>query len=187
MPRPHRIQVSGGLYHLTSRANFGRVAFESHKERAFFLELLAQTVRRHGWSCIAYCVLSTHYHLFVTTPEPDIAAGMQYLKGSYAQWANWRRKERGHLFDGRYKSVLVQSDGHAHEVHRYIALNPVRARIVHRPEQWGWASTRALLGLERPAPFLDVASALGTFDDNEISARRRFRSFLKDADVLDTA
>lgn len=187
MPRPHRIQIGGGLYHLTSRANFGRQAFEADVERECFLDLVAETVDRYGWSCRAYCVMSTHYHLLVRTPQPDLAEAMQFLKGRYAQWANWSRKQRGHLFEGRFGSVLVESDGHAHEIHRYIALNPVRAGIVRRPERWRWASTAALLGLEPPAPFLDVAAALETFHANEISARRRFRTFLRDADVLDAA
>jgi putative transposase len=187
VPRPPRLQVAGGLYHLTSRANLGRVAFGDDRERECFLELVAETVKRFAWSCRAYCVLSTHYHLFVATPEADLAAGMQYLKGRYAQWANWSRKERGHLFEGRFRSLLVESIGHAYEVQRYIALNPVRAGIVRRPEEWPWASTRALLGLERPAEFLDVTSALQTFDANVISARRRFRSFLRDVDALDAA
>jgi putative transposase len=116
-----------------------------------------------------------------------VAAGMQYLNGRYGQWVNWSRGERGHLFEGRYKSALVESSGHAYEVHRYLALNPVRAGLVRRPEDWRWSSTRALLGLEGPPPLLDVRAALGLFDANGVSARRRLRSFLRDADVMDAA
>jgi putative transposase len=187
VPRPPRAQVPGGLYHLTTRSNFGRLAFATDGERAQFLALVAQTVGRHAWSCLAYCVMSTHYHLLVATPNPDVAAGMQYLKGRYAQWANWSREERGHVFEGRYRSVLVQSSGHALEVHRYIALNPVRAGLVARAEDWRWASTRALFGLERPATFLDVATALEPFGASPASGRRRLRSFVRDADDYDAA
>jgi putative transposase len=187
VPRPLRVQVAGGVYHLTTRANLGRLAFQSDRERAHFLEVVSKIVARFGWSCRAYCLLSSHYHLLVATPEPDLAAGMQYLNGGYGQWANWSRGERGHLFEGRYKSALVESSGHAYEVHRYVALNPVRAGLVRRPEDWRWSSTRALLGFEQPAPFLDLRAALELFDASVVSARRRLRSFLRDADVLDAA
>jgi putative transposase len=187
LPRPYRTQIADGLYHLTTRANYGRLAFRTDDEREQFLGFVAETIGRHGWSCRAYCVLSTHYHLFLATPEPDLAAGMQYLKGRYAQWANWSRKERGHLFEGRYRSVLVESPGHALEVQRYVALNPVRAGLAARPEDWRWSSTRALFGLEPAPPFLDVDAALEPFGPSWTSARRRLRSFVQDSVVSDTA
>jgi putative transposase len=187
VPRPHRLQVAGGVYHLTTRSNLGRVAFASDRERAQFLSFVAETVARHAWSCRAYCVLSTHYHLLVATPEPNVAAGMQYLKGRYAQWVNWSREEGGHLFEGRYRSVLVENDGHALEVHRYIALNPVRAGLVRDAESWQWSSVRALLALEPAAPFLDVASALAPFGPTSVSARRRLRAFIRDTAASDQA
>jgi putative transposase len=187
MPRPPRPQVAGGIYHVTARSNLGRVAFRNDDERARFLGVLEAGVERCGWSCRAYCVLSTHYHLLVVTPEPDIAAGMQYLNGRYAQWANWNRTERGHIFEGRYKSVLVRSESHAIELHRYIALNPVRAGLVRDPEDWPWGSLRATLGREKPLPFLDVEAALGEFGVNLAAARRRLRMFIRDGMKLDGA
>jgi putative transposase len=125
-------------------------------------------------------LLSTHYHLFVATPEPDLSAGMQYLNGRYAQWANWSRDESGHIFQGRFKSVLVETEAHAFEVHRYIALNPVRAGLVHDPEAWAWSSLRAMLGRERPPAFLDVDTVLGDFGVTAAAARRRLRMFVRD-------
>ena len=187
MPRPPRIQVAGGLYHLTARANVGRVAFQDDGERTEFLTVLERVVRRCGWSCRAYCLLSTHYHLLCLTPEADLAAGMQYLNGRYAQWANWRRKERGHVFEGRYGAVLVESESHALEVQRYIALNPVRAGLVRDPEDWPWSSLRAVLGLRQAPWFLDARAVLEEFGPNVVSARRRIRTFVRDALAQDVA
>jgi putative transposase len=180
VPRPPRLQVAGGLYHVTTHSNHGRVVFRDDGERAQFLALLELGVTRCGWSCRSYCLLSTHYHLLIATPEPDLSAGMQYLNGRYAQWANWNRDERSHIFEGRFRSVLVETESHALEVHRYIALNPVRAGLVRDPEEWRWSSLRAILGRERPLQFLDVDAVLSELGANRATARRRLRMFVWD-------
>jgi REP element-mobilizing transposase RayT len=187
VPRLPRIQVPGGVYHITAHSNIGRVAFRDNAERAQFLGVLATVVNRCEWSCRAYCLLSTHYHLLCLTPHANLAAGMQYLNGRYAQWANWRREERGHVFEGRYGAVLVESESHAVEVHRYIGLNPVRAGLVRHPEDWPWSSLPAVLGLQEPVPFLDVRAVLEEFGPSVASARRRLRTFLRDGLVQDAA
>jgi putative transposase len=187
MPRPLRLQFHGGLFHLTTRSNTRRLAFECDEERAEFLAVVGELVDRRRWSCRSYCLLSTHYHLLFRTPEPDLADGMRYLNGRYAQWANYARRERGHVFEGRYGSVHVESDGHALEVQRYIALNPVRAGIVRNPLDWWWSSLPALLGVREPEPFLDVEGALEQFGASPASARRRLRSFIWDGLAEDRA
>jgi putative transposase len=180
VPRPPRLQVAGGLYHVTAHSNVGRIAFRDDAERAEFLAVLETGVARCGWSCRSYCLLSTHYHLLVATPEPDLSAGMQYVNGRYAQWANWYRNERSHLFEGRFRSVLVETESHALEVHRYIALNPVRAGLVRDPEEWPWSSLGAILGREHPLGFLDVDTVLAEFGETRATARRRLRMFVRD-------
>jgi putative transposase len=180
VPRPPRIQVAGGLYHVTAHSNLGRVVFRDDAERARFLEVVDAGVTQCGWSCRSYCLLSTHYHLLVETPNPDISAGMQYINGRYAQWANWFREERSHLFQGRFGAELVRTESHALEVHRYIALNPVRAGLVRDPEDWPWSSLGAVLGRERPPGFLDVDAVLAEFGANKPTARRLLRRFLRD-------
>jgi REP element-mobilizing transposase RayT len=187
VPRPPRLQVANGVYHVTARSNLRRLAFQDDAERAQFLTVLEDGVTRCGWSCRAYCLLSTHYHLLVATPEPDLSVGMQYVNGRYAQWANWSRRERSHVFEGRFRSVLVESDSHYLELHRYIALNPVRAGLVRNPEHWPWSSLRATLGHEKPLAFLDVDAVLEDFGTTAASARRRLRMFLKDGLSLDKA
>jgi REP element-mobilizing transposase RayT len=153
VPRPPRLQVAGGLYHVTAHSNVGRVVFRDDEERAQFLAMLEFGVTRWGWSCRSYCLLSTHFHLLIGTPEPDLSTGMQYVNGRYAQWANWHRGERSHVFEGRFRSVLVETESHALEVHRYIALNPVRASLVRDPEQWPGAACVPSWGANRRLPF----------------------------------
>lgn len=180
MPRPPRPQYAGGVYHVTAQSNTGRIAFEEDLEREWFLELLLAVVERRRWSCRSYCLLSTHYHLLIRTPEPDIAAGMQYLNGCYAQRANWRREEDGHVFKRRYRARTVTTEAHALEIHRYIALNPVRAGLVRNPLDWKWSSLAALLGRCRPDEFLDAQSVWAEFGPGVVSARRRLRTFVWD-------
>jgi putative transposase len=187
MPRPLRPPIHGGLFHVTAHSNVGRVAFRDDEERAQFLAVLEVGVNRCGWSCRSYCLLSTHFHLLVATPNGDLSAGMQYVNGRFAQWANWNRKERSHIFEGRFKSVLVETESHALEVHRYIALNPVRAGLVKDPEQWPWSSLPAVLGSERPPGFLDVDAVMAEFGANQATARRRLRAFLRDGLAADRA
>ena len=112
---------------------------------------------------------------------------MQYVNGRYAQWANWRRAERSHVFEGRFRSLLVETESHALEVHRYIALNPVRAGLVRDPEEWPWSSLRGILGRERPLPFLDVDAVLAEFGASKGTARRRLRTYLREGLEADTA
>jgi putative transposase len=187
VPRPPRLLVPGGLYHVTSHSNVGRIVFEDDFERAQFLDFLEAGVARCGWSCRSYCLLSTHYHLLIATPDPDLSAGMQYLNGRYAQWANWRRGERSHVFEGRFQSVLVETESHALEAHRYIELNPVRAGLVSDPAEWPWSSFGAIAGLVRPPGFLDVDAALALFGASKAIARRRFRMFVREGLRRDAA
>jgi putative transposase len=180
MPRPLRIQAPGALYHVTSSGNTGRTLFRGDHERLDFLDIVADVVAARGWLCRSYCVLSTHYHLLVETPEPDLAAGMQYLNGRYGQRVNWRREEKGHVFEARYHSMLVERDSHRLELHRYIALNPVRAGLVAFPEDWPWSSYCCLLELAPSPAFLDIVGALRDFAAPIDEARRRLRRFVAD-------
>jgi hypothetical protein len=124
--------------------------------------------------------MTTHYHLLVRTPSPDLARGMQYLNACYAQGFNRRHGEIGHRLERRYRSTLIDSDAHALESLRYLALNPVRAGACRAPEQWKWSSYAAVTG-RAPAPqFLAVDVVLGYFGSNRTKARRRFEAFVRD-------
>jgi putative transposase len=153
MPRPLRPQVAGGLYHVTSRGNRGSEIFRDDADRVLFLSRLLVALERYEWDLHAWCLLSTHFHLLVTTRAPTIAVGMQELKGRYAELFNARYGLWGHVFGGRYGHRLVQSEAHLMNSYAYIALNPVRAGICARPEDWWWSSYSGLLACREGAVF----------------------------------
>jgi len=129
MARPLRIEYEGGLYHVTARGNAGADIYLEDSDRERFLEILGNSVERFRWICHAYCLMDSHYHLLVETPEPNLSRGMQYLNGVYTQWFNRQRRRYGHLFQGRFKSVVVEKESYLLELARYIVLNPVRAGL----------------------------------------------------------
>ena len=124
--------------------------FRDDKDRRQFLKLLDDVVARHEWSCHAFVLMSTHYHVLVRTPNPDLARGMQRLNSCYAQHFNRRHGETGHRFERRYHSVLIESDAHALELVRYLALNPVRAGACREAAAWRWSSYATIVRGERP-------------------------------------
>ncbi len=140
MPRPLRPQIAGGLYHVTSRGNRGSEIFRDDADRVVILSRVLVTLERFEWDLHAWCLLSTHFHLLVTTREATIAAGMQELKSRYAELFNARYGLWGHVFGGRYTHRLVKSEAHLMNTYSYIALNPVRAGMCARPEDWWWSS-----------------------------------------------
>src|SRR5215213_10285052 len=142
MARPLRIDVPGALHHVTSRGNERRPIFRSNRDREAFLQLLAEAVKRFGWSVTAWVLMTNHFHLVIQTPEANLSRGMQWLNGSYADWFNRRHERSGHLFQGRFKSFLIDQETYFDEVLRYVVLNPVRANMVGGPEEYRWSSYR---------------------------------------------
>jgi putative transposase len=187
VPRTLRAQVEGGIYHVTANGATGRSLFRSREDFEQFLATLARVISARDWSLRSYCLLNTHYHLFVETPDGDIAAGMQFLNARYAEWVNASRGEKGHVFRARYDTVLVTAPGHLIEVHRYIALNPVRAFLCARAEDWPWSSYGQVLDLVPARPFLDIARALADFGESPQQARRLLKAFVDDAPVSTSA
>jgi REP-associated tyrosine transposase len=142
-----------------------------------FLSTLGGVVTERGWHCHCYCLMPNHYHLLVDTPRGDLPEGMRDLNSSYATRFNTAHELTGHVFQGRYGSQLVRNDPHALEVSRYIPLNPVRARLRTRPEEWPWSSYRATAGIVRPPPWLTVDGVLRWFGERA-DAQRRYRAFV---------
>jgi putative transposase len=180
MPRPPRIQASGATYHVNANSTFGRMLFAENDDRRWFEYRLDDVVRRCEWSVKIHCLLGTHYHLLVTTPEPNIAVGMQRLNGMHAQAFNNRHEQFGGLIRDRYHTNLVETDAHFLATLRYIALNPVRAGLCTRPADWRWSSYAALIGWAAPPPFLDVESVLKLFSPDPTVARSMLREFVED-------
>ncbi len=123
--------------------------------------------------------MGNHYHLLVATPDGNLAAGMRHLNGVYTQRFNARHGRTGHLFQGRYGAVLVEREAYLLEVARYVVLNPVRARMVRRAEDWPWSSYRASVGLVETPAWLDADWILSQFGRRRAAATERFRRFVE--------
>jgi putative transposase len=181
MPRPPRLQIAGGVYHVISRGNRRQAIFYDDGDYVRFLAVLEDVVNRSGWKCHVYCLMPNHFHLVIETREPNISAGMQRLNSTYAQWFNLRYGFTGHLFQGRFYGQLVESNYHLLELARYLVLNPVRAGLCASAGGWKWSSYRAVVGNVKLAGFLTVGWLLGQFGQDPRRARETFRQFVLDA------
>ncbi|HMJ35933.1 MAG TPA: transposase [Baekduia sp.] len=165
MARKLRDELEGGVHHVYARGNDGCDIYVDDVDRARYLTELARAVLLQGWRCLAYCLMSNHVHLLVETPSANLGDGMRRLHGDYARGFNQRHDRRGHLFQGRFGSVLVRDDAQLWAAAAYVAVNPVEAGLCRRPEQWPWSSHAATVASARmaPPPWLDVARLLWHF------------------------
>lgn len=178
MSRPLRIEFAGALYHLTSRGDRREAIYEDDEDRQRFLDTLAEVAERYNWVCHAYCLMTNHYHLVAETVEGKLSQGMRHLNGVYTQASNRRHARNGHLFQGRFKGILVDRDAYLLELTRYVVLNPVRAGMVDTPEQWPWSSYRAMIGAVPTPNWLEVHGLLSQFGSSREEARHRYRAFV---------
>jgi REP element-mobilizing transposase RayT len=174
VPRAPRLQAADVVYHVGSRGALKRPIFDAvPRDREEFLSLLGEVVGRFNWRCHAYCLMGNHFHLVVETPDSNLSAGMQYLKGEYASWFNAVHRDReGVLFERRFWSRIALQESHLYELARYLALNPVRARLTDRPEEWRWSSYAATVRLARAPAFLHVEGVLRMFGSPQRAALR---------------
>ncbi len=180
MARPPRISFEGALYHITARGVACQDIFWDCEDRGMFLNILADVVKRHGWLLYAYCLMDNHYHLLVETPRANISKGMHLLNTRYCIRFNRRHERVGHVLQGRFKSLLVDRHSYLLELSRYIVLNPVKAGLVKRPEDWEWSSYRAAIGLEGVPDFLRTEHILEMFSPDIQEARKLYREFVMD-------
>jgi putative transposase len=178
MPRRPRVVDPHGLVHVTARGNRREPIYEDGLDYSAFLGLLAKVAHARGWCCQAFCLLPNHYHAVLETPRADLSSGMQHLNSRYAEWFNGRHELTGHVFQGRFHSVQVESDWHLLQLSRYVSMNPVRAGLCRDPAAWPWSSYRAVLGLTSPPPFLAVERVLRLFGREPARARASFHSFV---------
>lgn len=178
MSRPIRIEFPDALYHVTARGDRREDIFEDEQDRLMFLSTLGRVVEQFNWICHAYCLMDNHYHLMIQTPDGNLSKGMRQLNGVYTQASNRRYRRVGHLFQGRFKAILVDSDAYLLELTRYVVLNPVRAGMVKDPEDWLWSSYRASVGLETAAPWLAVDGLLAQFAKQRGLAQQRYAQFV---------
>jgi putative transposase len=180
MARPLRLEFANAVYHLTSRGNARRGIFFNDGDRELFLQTLAHVVSRYSWICHAYCLMANHYHLLVETPKANLSIGMRQLNGIFTQSFNRRHKRVGHLFQGRFKAVLVEKESYLLELCRYVVLNPVRVKGGTKTAAWKWSSYRATAGLASVPEFLSTDWLLEQFGKNRRVAQKRYREFVRD-------
>ncbi len=174
-----RVHVPGGIYHVTSRGNDRAPLYYDEPDYVAFERMLANVAGRCEWTCHAFCLMPNHYHLVIETPEPNLAAGMHVLNLSYARWFNWRHAHVGHVFESPYRDNPISGEAHLLQTYRYVALNPVRARLCDAPEDWPWSSYRATAGLEPAVPFLQIDRVRRFFAWAESDGRAEFCAFVR--------
>jgi len=176
MSRPLRIEYPGALYHVTSRGNAREAIYLCDEDRKKFIQMWQDEVNHQGWICYAYCLMDNHYHLLFETPEGNLSRGMQRLNGRYTQYFNHHHQRVGHLFQGRYKAILVEKEAHLQELCRYVVLNPVRAKMVNAAGDWEWSSYRGTCGEQHDSwlAVQAVQSLFGTSAKQAISNYKRF-------------
>ncbi|MCP3870370.1 MAG: transposase [Gammaproteobacteria bacterium] len=178
MARPIRIEFPGALYHVTSRGDRREDIYEDDADRVTFLGILGQIVDSRNWVCHAYCLMPNHYHLVIETPDGNLSKGMRQLNGVYTQASNRRHGRSGHLFQGRYKAILVDADTYLLELARYVVLNPVRAGLTKDPCKWRWSSYRAITGKVPTPTWLATEGLLAQFAVRRSTAIQRYRKFV---------
>lgn len=178
MARQLRLEFPGAVYHVMARGHERSAVFRDDRHREKFLGLVGTVSRDEGWEVHGYCLMGNHYHLLVETPLGSLSRGIKAVNGRYAQWFNALHERRGHFWESRFRSVLVQKERHLVELHRYIVLNPVRARLVDRAGDWRWSSYRATAGLEAAPDWLRVNWTLAQFARGRSAASAAFRRFV---------
>jgi len=178
MTRPLRLEFPGAMYHVTARGDRRRTIFIDDFDREFWLKLLGLVCKRFNFVIHAYCQMGNHYHIMVETIDGNLGQGMRQLNSLYSQEFNRRHRLVGHVFQGRYKAILVQKEGYLLELSRYVVLNPVRACIVGTADAWPWSSYNATMGRCAGPEWLDVDWLLSQFASERGEARERFLSFV---------
>ena len=178
MSRPLRIEFPGAVYHITGRGNARQRIYRNDEDREQFLSILSHVIDRYGWLCHAYCLMDNHYHILIETHKPNLSLGMRQLNGLYTQSHNRCHGRVGHLFQGRFKAILVEKESHLLELCRYVVLNPVRAKMVKHPGKWKWSSYRATAGEVTAPGYLTVDWLLGQFGSRLHDAQKKYRAYV---------
>jgi putative transposase len=178
MARPLRLDFPGAVHHVTARGNAQAAIFVDDTDRQALLRTLQEIIGQQHWLCHGYCLMDNHYHLLVETPDADLSVGMRQLNGVYTQRFNRRHRRVGHLFQGRFKAILVERDSHLLELCRYVVLNPVRARITEDPARYPWSSYPATMGFVAKPTWLCIDWILSQFGSDLTEARRHYADFV---------
>jgi putative transposase len=180
MAKPIRIEFAGALYHVTARGDRQEAIFLNVQDRIDFLTILEKIVDRFNWLVHAYCLMDNHYHLLIETPDSNLSKGMRQLNGVYTQTSNRNNQKVGHVFQGRFKAILVQKETYLLELARYIVLNPVRARMVKQAKHWPWSSYLDTAGYREAPGWLTTHWLLAAFGQQQSRAMEQYRNFVSE-------
>lgn len=187
MARPLRIQYPGAYYHVTCRGNEKRSIFTDSLDQEVFLDKLVLSLDIYNVTLLAYVCMSNHFHLLLTTPEGNLSEFMRHFNISYTSAFNWRHHRVGHLYQGRYKSFLIDADNYLLEVSRYIHLNPVRTKELLKKtarERWKmlleykWSSLLGYLAAGQRREFINYRTVLGYMGGENYRGRQAYRRFI---------
>lgn len=179
MARQLRIEFSGAFYHITSRGNLRERIFYDDKDRERFQDILKRTKERYGYLLHAYALMDNHYHLLIETPKTNISQIMQNINTSYTVYINKKYQRNGHLFQGRFKGIIVNKDEYLLTLSRYIHLNPVRAKIVENPEDYRWTSYRAYIDKSIKGSLVCTSDTLSYFSKTRGNQADQYKAFVK--------
>ena len=179
MGRPLRIEYPDAFYDITARGNERQNIFRSNRDRERFLGYLESASDRYKAIIHTYCLMDNHYHILLQTPAGNLSQIMHHINGAYTNYFNVKRKRSGHLFQGRYKALLVDIDGYAQELSRYIHLNPVKAGMVKKPEQYKWSSYRDYINVNKSSKWLCIDFVLSLFSIKTSIAKKQYRRFVE--------
>lgn len=179
MARPLRLQYPGALYHVTARGNERKAIFRSDADRQAFLSILSQAVDRYRLVLHAYVLMGNHYHVLVETREANLSLAIRHLNGVYTAYFNRTHRRVGHLFQGRFKAIVVEKESYLVELSRYIHLNPVRMKKGVGLGRYGWSSYRDYVGDRKAPGWLRCEEVLGYFGQSRLQARGAYRRYVE--------
>jgi len=177
--RPLRIEYAGAFYHVTSRGNERKMVFQSTRDREKYLSYLESAHERYGAVIHVYCLMGNHYHLLLETPRGNLSQILHHINGAYTTYFNIKRNRSGHLFQGRFKGILIDKDAYCKELSRYIHLNPVRAGIVKTPLEYPWSSYRYFAGKDKKPEWLTTELVLGEFGGEGRKGFKNYREYVE--------
>jgi REP element-mobilizing transposase RayT len=183
MTRPLRVEYPDAYYHVINRGNNQEKIFKNDRDKEKFLQYLEKAAERFSIIFHSYCLMDNHYHLLVQTPEANLSNAMQWINVSYATYFNRKRDRHGHLFQGRFKAILIDADEYLKHLSRYIHLNPVRAKMVSSPAEYLWSSYGAFIGQQDTPQFLETNWLLSNFGKHKKQARRSYQDFVEKVDA----
>jgi REP element-mobilizing transposase RayT len=183
MARPLRVEYSGAVYHVINRGNAGEQIFKVNKDREKFLDYLGRAVERFLLNVHSFCLMDNHFHILLETQQAHLSRALQWLSVSYAGYFNRKYHRIGHLFHGRFKSILVDADEYLKQLSRYIHLNPVRAGLVNQPVDYPWSSYPIYAGKEATPEWVETEWLLSQFGSTRKTAIENYKEFVEKVDA----